>query len=398
HNAGGFGTLDDDDRFGSALAGVADVNSDGVEDLVVGAAGDDDGGPQRGAVYVLFLTQTGTVSGFQKISQTSGGFGLSLNNLGGFGSAIESIGDQDGNGVPDLAIGASAAPGSGRAFVAFLDAAGTSLNAVEIPEAALALGDRFGAGLAFLGDLGADGDVELAVGAPAHDEGGRNRGAFWTYSLDINPPLAAGVTAWLWGADAGTGSLMRADLAAAGLLPAAQPYNATPWSYAGSESVASHSARSVDWVLVRLYAENTPDEIAASAAGMLDTTGSVRDAVTNEALRFNVSPGPYYVSIEHRNHKPVRTAQPVLFDTFAEVDFTLSETSAGVNASYETPYGFYALWPGNSIGSATLDALDALDWRLMAGQSSVYTRADFNLDGDVDAADLLGLWLPANGR
>ena len=54
--AGGFtGTLDDDDRFGRSVAGVGDLDGDGIQDIAVGADGDGDGGPGRGAVWVLFL-------------------------------------------------------------------------------------------------------------------------------------------------------------------------------------------------------------------------------------------------------------------------------------------------------------------------------------------------------
>ena len=53
---GGFtGTLDDDDRFGISVAALGDLDGDGVGDLAVGALLDDDGGRQRGAVWVLFL-------------------------------------------------------------------------------------------------------------------------------------------------------------------------------------------------------------------------------------------------------------------------------------------------------------------------------------------------------
>ena len=53
---GGFtGTLDDFDYFGYAVASLGDLDGDGVGDLAVGAIGDDDGGTNRGAVWVLFL-------------------------------------------------------------------------------------------------------------------------------------------------------------------------------------------------------------------------------------------------------------------------------------------------------------------------------------------------------
>ncbi|MEE9295662.1 MAG: integrin alpha [Phycisphaerae bacterium] len=53
--AGFTGTLDDEDRFSRSLASLGDLDSDGVGDLAVGTPRDDDGGFNRGAVWVLFL-------------------------------------------------------------------------------------------------------------------------------------------------------------------------------------------------------------------------------------------------------------------------------------------------------------------------------------------------------
>ena len=53
---GGFtGILDWYDFFGSSVASLGDLDGDGVGDLAVGAALDDDGGFDRGAMWVLFL-------------------------------------------------------------------------------------------------------------------------------------------------------------------------------------------------------------------------------------------------------------------------------------------------------------------------------------------------------
>ena len=53
---GGFsGILDDVDEFGYSVAGVGDLDGDGTGDIAVGADLDDDGGTDRGAVWVLFL-------------------------------------------------------------------------------------------------------------------------------------------------------------------------------------------------------------------------------------------------------------------------------------------------------------------------------------------------------
>ena len=53
---------------------MADSNGDGVGDLAVGASYDDDGGYNRGAIYVLFMASTGVVKSFQKVSDTMGSF------------------------------------------------------------------------------------------------------------------------------------------------------------------------------------------------------------------------------------------------------------------------------------------------------------------------------------
>ncbi len=53
---GGFtGILDNNDTFGRSVASLGDLDGDGVSDLAVGAFWDDDGGTDRGAVWVLFL-------------------------------------------------------------------------------------------------------------------------------------------------------------------------------------------------------------------------------------------------------------------------------------------------------------------------------------------------------
>ena len=76
---GGFtGSLDNGDQFGTSVASLGDLDGDGVGVLAVGAAYDDDGGTNRGAVWVLFRNRDGTVKSHQKISDTEGGFTVDL--------------------------------------------------------------------------------------------------------------------------------------------------------------------------------------------------------------------------------------------------------------------------------------------------------------------------------
>ena len=48
-------SLDDDDIFGTSVVNIGDLNGDGVNDLAVGADGDDAGGINRGAVHILYM-------------------------------------------------------------------------------------------------------------------------------------------------------------------------------------------------------------------------------------------------------------------------------------------------------------------------------------------------------
>jgi hypothetical protein len=188
---GGFeADLHTRDQFGRALEPLGDFDGDGVPDLAAGACRDDDGGVNRGAVYLLFLTRQGTVKGQTKISDTQGNFQGTLEDLDEFGRALACLGDLDGNGVPDLAVGAigdddGGVDQKGAVWILFLQADGTVLREQKISDTQgdfqgiLGGGDLFGFALAALGDLDGDGVTELAVGCPKDDDGGVKKGCVW---------------------------------------------------------------------------------------------------------------------------------------------------------------------------------------------------------------------------
>ena len=100
------GTLGNSDKFGSAVTKIGDLDADGVNDIVVGHRFDDEGGSQRGAVWVLFLNSNGTVKSNQKIASNSGNFSGSVSNGDNFGTSVADIGDLNGDGITDLVVGA----------------------------------------------------------------------------------------------------------------------------------------------------------------------------------------------------------------------------------------------------------------------------------------------------
>ena len=194
------GGLDSDDDFG-IVANAGDVDDDGVTDLAVGAPLDDDGdeqfgGKDRGAVWILFLNSDGSVSGHQKISDTAGDFGGTLEDEDWFGSNLAGIGDLDGNGVPDLAVGArrddDGEVNRGAVWILFLKSDGTVESQQKISDTAGNFSgtfpgapgsERFSVPSA-LGDVDEDGVTDLAVGAPFDNAGDTSQGAVWILFLN----------------------------------------------------------------------------------------------------------------------------------------------------------------------------------------------------------------------
>ena len=195
--------LDDLDFFGEAAAGIGDLDGDGIPDAAVGSPQDDDGGINRGAVWILMLNSDGTVRSQQKISSTAGGFTGKLNNFDYFGTAVSSLGDLDGDGVLDIAVGAprddggSVAPTANRGsiWILFLKTDGSVKRHQKISgtegglRADFEERAEFGAAVAALGDFDGDGVTDLAVGASG--DGGAGMGSVWILTLHSNGTVKA---------------------------------------------------------------------------------------------------------------------------------------------------------------------------------------------------------------
>jgi hypothetical protein len=103
----GFSTpaLRKDDRFGTSISMIGDVNGDGVQDLAVGAPGDSDTGKGKGAVYVLLMTKDGSVLRSEKISASTEITLQRQHAVGeGFGTAIHAVQDVNGDNVKELSV------------------------------------------------------------------------------------------------------------------------------------------------------------------------------------------------------------------------------------------------------------------------------------------------------
>ena len=182
-------TLNTGDQFGSAITNIGDLDNDGVIDLAVGAPYDDDNGPDRGAVWILFMNDNGQVDIKQKLADNTGGFGAGLDDGDQFGSAVTALGDLNKDGFPDVAVGT---PGDddggnnrGAIWILFLNSNGTVQTKQKISNLTggftgeLTDNVQFGRALTNIGDLNNDGIADLAVGVQDDDDGGINRGAVW---------------------------------------------------------------------------------------------------------------------------------------------------------------------------------------------------------------------------
>ncbi|ANM31031.1 hypothetical protein ABI59_17815 [Acidobacteria bacterium Mor1] len=186
------GTLDDGDGFGSSTAWLGDLDGDGFEDLAAGAYRDDDGANAAGAVWVLFLNEDLTVRREQKISMLSGGFGGTLAEGDLMGLHMDDLGDIDGNGTHDLAVSTYYEPnGSVWILRLNPDGSVLGEQRVGPGEGGftgeIGSQDLFTYSIAAPGDVDGDGVPDLAVGAPLSlDASSNEAGAVWILFLNAD--------------------------------------------------------------------------------------------------------------------------------------------------------------------------------------------------------------------
>jgi len=194
-NIGGFNTtLDLEDWFGYSVEHIGDLNGDGVSDVAVGSLKDDDGGFNKGAVYILFLNIDGSVNSTQKISDTEGGFTGVLSDWDIFGTSISYLGDINSDGLIEIGVGAEydgdGGYRHGAIWILSLNDDGTVASQSKISDfegefyAVLDDWDVFGTDITNLGDLNGDGINDIAVSARRDGDGGAGKGA--VYILFLN--------------------------------------------------------------------------------------------------------------------------------------------------------------------------------------------------------------------
>ncbi|MCP9747088.1 hypothetical protein [Lacihabitans sp. CS3-21] len=189
-----------------------------------------------------------------------------------------------------------------------------------------------------------------------------------------------------------SGSTMTTTLNSLNLIPTTDPYG----KGATTTSATLSSNSITDWVLVEL--RSAPGTITESIAALVKNDGTIVNADGTSPLKFATTSGNFYVSVRHRNHLGVMTANQVAISSTAQaIDFTTVATF-GTNAQAVVG-GVKAMWAGNATG-ITLTGTDNVryssgDINAVTGylttqtgspggvKQNVYTKEDTNLDGTV---------------
>ena len=110
--------IDEYDFSGRSVSNAGDVNGDGIDDLIIGAANADPNGKESaGESYVVFGGSNVGSSGRLKLSDLDGTNGFVINGIDSWdisGLSVSNAGDINGDGIDDLIISGSEADPNGK--------------------------------------------------------------------------------------------------------------------------------------------------------------------------------------------------------------------------------------------------------------------------------------------
>jgi Ca2+-binding RTX toxin-like protein len=165
-----------EDHAGQVVAAIADLNGDGRGEVLIAAPGNDAGGAEAGAAYVVFGKAGDAPVSLATVAAGTGGFRIMGENAGdAAGTALASIADLNGDGKAEILVGASGADlggeDRGAVYVVFGKSTGATVN---LDNVALGTGgwritgvndfEGVGSAVSAIGDVNADGKADILIG------------------------------------------------------------------------------------------------------------------------------------------------------------------------------------------------------------------------------------------
>jgi hypothetical protein len=196
--------------------------------------------------------------------------------------------------------------------------------------------------------------------------------------------------------DTGT-KLMDPGAAFTSAVPLTQPFSAPEYAgsdleLVGDDALPSLPADATDWVAVSLRTGTASGTEVARRPAILKNNGDIVDIRGGNVGFLGVTPGSYYVVVDHQNHVSVISSSPV---NFASGTGTWDFTDAANKALGTDPMKNLGVSPalfGMYAGDANLDKrATALDFNRflegLAAGASGYLVVDFNMDGVLGVTD-----------
>ncbi|MBX2801679.1 MAG: FG-GAP repeat protein [Myxococcales bacterium] len=176
-----------DDRLGTSVASAGDLDDDGLADLIIGAPENDQAAVDAGKAYISYGPAARGGPGENNMNEPEAFlFGVDEGDL--TGTSVAGIGDIDGDGHDDVAIGAPGRDEGGEDAGAVYVLFGPVNGSIDLADAdfkivGAAPFDFAGASVAGAGDVDGDGFQDLLVGAPFHDGTAPSGGAAYIFTF-----------------------------------------------------------------------------------------------------------------------------------------------------------------------------------------------------------------------
>ena len=168
------------DFLGISISSAGDMNGDGYDDIIIGAKSNDEGGTNAGKVYIYF--------GGAVMDTTADLTITGENNNDNIGASVSSAGDVNGDGYADIIIG-SFLNENGRAFI-YYGGAYTD-NMADVILTGENSSDNFGISVSTAGDINGDGYADVIVGAQKNSDNSYQAGKAYIFYggkyMDNNP-------------------------------------------------------------------------------------------------------------------------------------------------------------------------------------------------------------------